>query len=259
MITDPVFYATAVPAVLIIGISKAGFGSAFGSLAVPLMALTITVPMATAILLPVLLVMDALGLRAYWGQADWKMLRLILPAGLLGIVLGWLFFKQIDPKYLGALVGCTAIGFVSLRSWQAHTARRAHAGTAAGGLPPYTAPRWVGRLCAVGSGFTSFIAHAGGPPMSIYTLPQKLNPVTFAATMTVFFACINLAKWGPYYTLGLLRWDYFSTSLVLIPLGALGNYLGLQLAKTINPTIFYKIVNVALIASGTKLIYDALK
>ena len=253
MFTDPLFYATAIPAVLIIGISKAGFGSAFGSLAVPLMALTITVPQATAILLPVLCVMDALGLRAYWGQADWKMLRLILPAGLVGIVLGWLLFKQIDPKYLGALVGVTAIGFVMLRSWQGRKA------TAAGGLPPYKAPDWVGRLCAAGSGFTSFIAHAGGPPMSIYTIPQKLNPVTFAATMTVFFAVINLSKWVPYYTLDLLRWEFMTTSLVLIPLGALGNYLGLHLAKTINPAIFYKIINVSLIASGVKLIYDALK
>jgi uncharacterized membrane protein YfcA len=253
MITDPLFYATAIPAVLIIGISKAGFGSAFGSLAVPLMALTITVPMATAILLPVLFVMDALGLRAYWGQADWKMLRLILPAGLVGIVLGWFFFNQVDPKYLGALVGITAIGFVGLRSWQARKSK------SAGGAPPYKAPDWVGRVCAVGSGFTSFIAHAGGPPMSIYTIPQKLNPVTFAATMTVFFACINLAKWIPYQTLGLLSWEHMTTSLVLIPLGALGNYLGLRLAKTINPAIFYKIVTCALLASGTKLIYDALK
>jgi uncharacterized protein len=256
MITDPLFYATAIPAVLIIGISKAGFGSAFGSLAVPLMALTITVPQATAILLPVLCVMDALGLRAYWGQADWKMLRLLLPAGMVGIVLGWVFFNRVDPKYLGALVGATAIAFVALRSWQGNKARRDNT---QGGLPSYTAPNWVGRICAVGSGFTSFIAHAGGPPMSIYTIPQKLNPVTFAATMTVFFACINLSKWWPYHTLGLLRMDYLSTSLVLIPLGAVGNYLGLHLAKTMNPAIFYKIVNVALLSSGAKLIYDALK
>lgn len=256
MITDPLFYATAIPAVIIIGISKAGFGSAFGSLAVPLMALTITVPQATVILLPVLCVMDALGLRAYWGQADWKMLRLILPAGLVGIVLGWLLFNHIHPKYLGALVGATAIGFVLLRSWQGRKAKRANT---LGGLPPYKAPDWVGRLCAAGSGFTSFIAHAGGPPMSLYTIPQKLNPVTFAATMTVFFAVINLSKWVPYYTLDLLRWDHMATSLMLIPLGALGNYLGLRIAKTIDPTIFYKIVNVALIASGFKLIYDALK
>jgi uncharacterized protein len=253
MITDPLFYATAIPAVLIIGISKAGFGSAFGSLAVPLMALTITVPMATAILLPVLCVMDALGLRAYWGQADWKMLRLILPAGLVGIVLGWFFFNKVDAKYLGALVGVTAIGFVILRTWQASKSK------VAGGLPPYKAPDWMARLCSIGSGFTSFVAHAGGPPMSIYTIPQKLNPVTFAATMTVFFACINLAKWVPYQTLGLLRWDYLSTSLVLIPLGAVGNFLGLYLAKTINPAIFYKIVTTALLASGTKLIVDAFK
>ena len=251
MITDPLFYAFAIPAVLILGISKAGFGSAFGSLAVPLIALTITVPQATAILLPVLFVMDMLGLKAYWGQADWTLLKRIMPAGLVGIALGFLLFKQVDTKWVGALVGATGIAFVGLRAWQT---KRAGADT-----PAYTAPTWVAWLCASTSGFTSFVAHAGGPPLGIYTIPLKMPPVNFVASMTVFFAVINLAKWVPYAQLGLLSRENVLTSLVLIAFAPIGNWIGLRIANTIDLKLFYRIVNVALIATGIKLIVDAFR
>ena len=86
LITDPFFYAVAVPAVLLLGISKSGFGAGFGSLAVPLMALAVTVPQAAAILMPVLLVMDLLGMAAFRKDVDWRLLRFLLPPALIGIV-----------------------------------------------------------------------------------------------------------------------------------------------------------------------------
>lgn len=251
LITDPWFYCAAIPAVLILGISKAGFGSAFGSLAVPLIALTVTVPQATAVLLPSLLVMDALGLRAYWQKADWRLLKRILPAGLFGIGLGWALFTSIQPKIVGGLVGCTAIGFVALRSWQARQAK------SLGERPAYTAPIWVAWLCSAASGFTSFVAHAGGPPLAIYTVPQKLSPVVFAATMTVFFAVINLSKLVPYATLGLLSLENMATALVLACFAPIGNWIGLRIATRIDIAVFYRVVTVALFLSGSKLIYDA--
>ncbi len=67
IITDPWFYLVTVPAVLLLGISKSGFGAGFGSLAVPIMALAVTVPQAAAILMPVLFLMDVLGMAAFGG------------------------------------------------------------------------------------------------------------------------------------------------------------------------------------------------
>ncbi len=88
LITDPFFYVIAVPAVLLLGLSKSGFGAGFGSLAVPMMALAVTVPQAAAILMPVLLVMDLLGMAAFRNDVDKTLLRFMVPLAMVGIVLG---------------------------------------------------------------------------------------------------------------------------------------------------------------------------
>ncbi|MFY9511854.1 MAG: TSUP family transporter, partial [Rubrivivax sp.] len=91
VITDPAFYALAIPGALLIGLSKAGFAG-FGALATPLLALVVPVPQAAAILLPVLMVADGLGLASLVRHADRRLLKLLLPAGLLGVLIGTLLF-----------------------------------------------------------------------------------------------------------------------------------------------------------------------
>jgi uncharacterized membrane protein YfcA len=181
VIEDPFFYAVAVPAVLLVGISKSGFGAGFGSLAVPLMALAVSVPQAAAILMPLLLVMDLMGLRAFRGHFDWSLLRFLLPFGLLGSVIGFLLFKVLDPRALAGIVGVLTLLFL---------AQRLAFPPRANSQPP---PRWIGGILTTASGFTSFVAHAGGPPINAYMIPQKLPPLIFTATMAVFFFAVNLS------------------------------------------------------------------
>ena len=90
MITDPAFYAVAVPAALLVGISKSGFASGIGALATPLLAMSVTVPQAAALVLPLLCLSDVMGLVTLRRHADWTVLSQLLPAGLVGIVLGWI-------------------------------------------------------------------------------------------------------------------------------------------------------------------------
>ena len=119
-------------------------------------------------------------------------------------------------------------------------------------------PRWAGALLTATSGFTSFVAHAGGPPINAYVIPLNLSPMVFTGTMAYFFFVINLAKWGPYAWLGLLDWRNLATSLVLLPLAPLGVWAGVRIARRINQTLFYRFIYVGMLLTGLKLMWDGL-
>ena len=112
LVTDPFFYLVAIPAVLLLGISKSGFGAGFGSLAVPLMALAVTVPQAAAMLMPVLLLMDLMSVAAFRRHFDMKLIRFLLPFGLLGTVVGTLLFKALDAHLVAGVVGIFTLLFL---------------------------------------------------------------------------------------------------------------------------------------------------
>ena len=106
-------------------------------------------------------------------------------------------------------------------------------------------------------GFTSFIAHAGGPPISAYVIPLRLSPVKFTATMAFFFFVINLSKWIPYAWLGLLDLRNMATSLVLLPIAPIGVWIGVRLARRIDPMLFYRLLYLGMFLTGVKLVWDA--
>ncbi len=245
LITDPYFYAVAIPAVLLMGISKSGFGAGFGSLAVPMMALAVTVPQAAAIMMPVLFVMDILSMRAFRQDFDRKLLRFLIPFGLLGTLVGTLLFKVMDPKVVAGIVGAFTLLFL---------AQRLLFPPRLGSAPP---PRWLGAILTVMSGFTSFIAHAGSPPLNAYMIPLNLKPVAFAGTMAFFFFFINLSKWIPYAWLGLLDMRNLATSLVLLPLAPLGVWVGVRIARRIDQKLFYRFIYIGMFLTGVKLLWDA--
>ena len=243
-ILDLHFYAAAVPAVLLLGISKSGFGAGFGSLAVPLMALAVTVPEAAAILMPVLLLMDVIGIAAFRRDFDRKLLMFLIPCGLVGTVVGTLLFRVLSAHTVAGLVGVFTLLFLAQRLL----------------FPPRpdAAPpsRAVGAVLTVLSGFTSFIAHAGGPPVNAYVIPLKLSPVVFTATMAYFFFIVNLSKWVPYAWLGLLDWRNLATSLVLLPLAPVGVWFGVLIARRISARWFYRALYFGMLLTGLKLIWD---
>jgi len=244
-ITDPAFYAVAVPAVLLLGVSKSGFGAGFGALAVPMMALAVSVPQAAAILMPVLLLMDLLGITALRKDCDRALLKFLLPFGLLGTLVGALLFRVLAAHWVAGIVGVFTLLFLAQRLLWPPRADSA------------APPRWLGALLTTVSGFTSFIAHAGGPPITAYVLPLKLRPVVFAATLSWFFFFINLSKWLPYAWLGLLDWRNLATSVLLLPLAPVGVWIGVWLARRMAPGLFYRLIHLGLLLTGLKLVWDA--
>ena len=244
VLTDPFFYAVAVPAVLLMGISKSGFGAGFGALSVPLMALAVPVPQAASIMMPILLLIDVFGLVAYRRDLDWQLLRFLLPWGLVGIVVGYVGFRSLDGHLVEGLVGALTLLFL---------AQRLLARAQVDGVTP---PRWWGALLTILSGFTSFVAHTGGPPINAYLLPMRLPPLRFASTLTVFFFVLNFSKWVPYGALGLLDGSNMSTALVLLPLAPMGVWLGVRWARRVSPQLFYRLVYLGMFLTGCKLVWD---
>lgn len=244
LITDPFFYTVAIPAVLLLGISKSGFGAGFGSLAVPIIALSVSVPQAAAILMPVLLLMDLLGIAAFRKDFDKQLLRFLVPFALVGTVIGALLFKVLDAHVVAGMVGAFTLLFLAQRLLF----------TPRPDSPP--PPKWLGALLTITSGFTSFIAHAGGPPINAYVIPLRLSPVKFTATMAFLFFVVNLSKWVPYAWLGLLDTRNMATSVVLLPLAPIGVWVGVRLARRISQVLFYRLLYGGMFLTGCKLLWD---
>lgn len=243
-ITDPWFYAAAIPAVFLMGLAKSGFGSGFGALAVPIMALSVTVPQAAAIFMPLLLAIDLIGITAFRKDVDKALLRFLLPWGLVGIMAGTILFKLVSAPVVAGIVGILTLLFLAQRLLFPPSAD-------AGPLP-----LWLGRWLIAAAGFTSFVAHAGGPPYSAYILRLKLAPITYTATAAYFYFIVNLSKWVPYAWLGLLDWRNFATSVVLMPVAFAGVGLGIRIARHIQPTLFYRLIYVGMFLTGCKLVWD---
>ncbi len=244
IITNPYFYLFAIPAVLLIGISKSGFGTGLGSIAVPMMAMTITVPQAAAILMPVLFVIDVLGIAAFRKDFDKALLKFLLSWALLGIVIGTLLFKSLDSRMVAGIVGVFTLLFL---------AQRLLFPPKRDAKPP---PRWLGAILTTTSGFTSFISHAGGPPLNAYVIPLKLPPLRFTATMAFLFFVVNLSKWVPYAWLGLIDLRNMATSMVLLPFAPIGVWIGIRIAKRIDEKLFYRLVYGGMLIAGCKLVWD---
>jgi uncharacterized membrane protein YfcA len=246
LIEEPLFYLLAVPAVLILGISKGGFGGGLGALAVPLVALAVSPIQAAAVLLPILCVMDLQGAWVYRGRWDKANLKILIPAALIGLAIGTYSFRYLDAQAIRLIIGTVAVGF-TVHHWLSglrgvHGARAAHA--------------LRGTFWGAVSGFTSFIAHAAGPPLSVYLLPQRMDKTRFLATTIIFVLFMNYVKLVPYAWLGQFSSENIYTSLALLPLAPLGMGLGIWMHRIVPEKVFYRICYLLLFLAGLKLLFD---
>jgi hypothetical protein len=245
---DPAFYLAAVPAVVLLGLTKTLFGGGFGALIVPLLALVVSPVQAAAIQLPLLAAMDIFAVRAYWKKWDRRALWLMLPGIPLGLVAGALTFSMLDANGVRFVLGVITLAF-ALNYWR----HRLFLGSATGGAP-LSRPA-VGGLAAMAA-YSSFVAHAGSPPAQMAMLRAGLGKTAFVATLVAFFAATNYAKLAVYGGLGLFTLSNLATSAVLAPLIPFGLWLGLMLHERIPQDPFFKALYVALILIGAKLVWD---
>ncbi|MGR5165833.1 sulfite exporter TauE/SafE family protein [Vibrio astriarenae] len=243
MLSDPWFYILAIPSVLIYAIGKGGLGGALGILSVPLMAMVVPPTQAAAILLPILLVMDGFAIRHHYKNANYTVIKQMLPGAMLGVLLAGLFLSVTPEAGLKITVGLLSL-FFCLQYWLSNQQLD---GT------PSRFSAWVWSTL---SGFSSTAIHAGGGPASIYLLPLKLPKVTLIATMAVLFGIINVAKLIPYIALGEFDSTNLMTALVLMPLAPIGVKLGVYLLHRVSQERIYQLCYLFLFLSGAKLSID---
>lgn len=246
LISDPYFYLIAIPAVLLYGMGKGGLGPGAGAVVVPMLSLVISPVQAAAIMLPILCVMDIFAVRTFRRQFDREQLKILVPAALVGIIAGVATMNLLPVRMLKLMIGAIALAFVLNYLLK----RPALAGKKPG--------RWQGYFWGAVSGFTSAQIHAGGPPVTIYMLPQNLDKTVLIGTMAIFFTIVNYVKLIPYTLLGLLDTTNLLTSLVLIPLAPIGVRIGYQIMQRISQPVIYRFLYIMLFVSGLKLCSDGL-
>jgi len=251
MMTDPFFYATAIPAVIMVGLSKGGFGGAMALLGVPLMALAIPPVQAAAILLPILIVMDMVSLWTWRSQKDNQTLVIMVPGALIGIAIGWATAAWVTAPMIRLIVGAVALWFV----WR-YVVQNLFTASIGDKQAPRGHRPVLGVFWGTLAGFTSFVSHAGGPPYQIYTLPLRQDPKTYTGTSVRFFAIINAVKLAPYFALGQFDTTNLSTSLALAPLAPVATLAGAFIVRRMKPDIFYPFMYVMVFLAALKLIWD---
>ena len=247
MIQDPVFYLLAVPAVVLLGFSKGGLAGV-GALALPLMVLVIEPVQAAAILLPILIAQDTVGVWAFRRHLDWHVLGWMLPGATLGILSGYLFAASVSSAAVMALVGAISIAFGAYRLWLTR-----HGMPKAGA----SSPGWIGSLFGVASGFTSQIAHAGGPPFQLWVMPRGLKRDVLVGTTAVYFAALNVIKVPAFAALGQFSKANMLTAAALLPVAIVATFAGVRLVRRIDGERFYKIIYCLMIFVGVLLLVEA--
>jgi uncharacterized membrane protein YfcA len=245
VITDPLFYAVSIVAVILLGLSKGGFFG-LGVMALPLMSLFVPPLQAAAILIPTVIAQDTLTVWTY--RHDWSAwnLKVMLPGMAVGILIGTLLAASLEPVHIRLAIGLIAAAFV-LRHWLGQRfdrlASRSNTvtGVAFGAL----------------GGFTTLLANAGGPAWQMHLLPQKLDKFTYAGTLTMLFAVSNLMKIPAYHALGQVTVDNMLVGLLLLPAALLANYVGLWLVRRTPTELFFRIAYVLMLFISIELIRGA--
>ncbi|MCB0214347.1 MAG: sulfite exporter TauE/SafE family protein [Anaerolineae bacterium] len=238
------FIMTAV-VIFIIGLGKGGLGGTLGVLATPLMSLVMPADHVIGLLLPILIIADIFTVYAHWMHWDTKLVLLLIPGAVIGMLMASFFIAGISPEMLRRGIGVIVLLFVIYKLLEQRI------------LSAYYKPRgWHGLVAGTVGGITSTLAHTGGPPIAIYLLMQNISPRVFVATSALFFAILNWIKVPSYYYLGLFDFNLLWQIAWLLPLLPLSVWLGKLLATKVNKDLFDRIIIGLLALTALFLLFE---
>ncbi len=247
-------WAGAGTSALLVGLSKAGFGAGAGLLAVPLMAVVLGPKQMLPVMLLVLIGGDIFSIVHYPTKHSSRNLAVLLPGLVLGIGVGWLMLDwflglQNAELWMKRTIGALAVTFVLVQLYRLVQERRA--GRVADGYRPRA---WHGVLLGAGAGLSSTLAHAGGPLIVLYLLPQKLEKRVFVGTVIKYFFAGNVLKLYPYLSEGLMTGQALRIALLLLPSVVVGTFAGVYLNGRFSDRAFRTFVYVLALCVGLYLL-----
>ncbi len=248
LLSDPLTLALAIIAVVVLGLAKGGF-SGLGALATPLLALALPPVTAAAMLLPILLVQDVVSVWSFRKSWSGWIIAWMLPGAALGVALAALFAASVPEARVLLLLGAITAAFGAYRLWAERGGRI---------VAPSSSPGWVGTLFGIATGFTSQIAHAGGPPFQMWVTPRKLPHQTFVGTSSITFAAINWMKVPSYIALGSMGHEELVAAGLLIPLAIASTWAGVWLIRRIDSVRFYSLIYALMVLLGLRLVWQGL-
>ncbi|MFM5954387.1 MAG: sulfite exporter TauE/SafE family protein [Novosphingobium sp.] len=248
LLADPTTLTLAILAVIVLGLAKGGF-SGLGALATPLLALRLPPVTAAAVLLPVLLVQDVVSVWSYRKTWDGWIIGWMLPGALAGVALAAWLAAAVPEERLLVVLGAITLAFGLYRLWIERGGRI---------VAPSNSPGWVGTLFGVATGFTSQIAHAGGPPFQMWVTPRRLPHEVFVGTSSLTFAAINWMKVPSYLMLGSFNREVLQASALLVPLAIAATVGGVWLVRRLDSARFYTLIYLLMAALGARLIWQGL-
>ncbi|MCV2396016.1 sulfite exporter TauE/SafE family protein [Actinotalea sp. M2MS4P-6] len=235
-------------ATFVFGLSKTAI-PAVGSFGAALLTLVLPALPSTGVALPVLLVGDLIALSFYARHVEVKVLVRMLPAVLVGVVTGFLVVDHVDRH-----VAARIIGVLLIVSGLGEIARRRRA-AAHGGQPPAAGHSDVGSLAlGAGAGFSTMVANAGGPMMTLYLLRLGVTTTTFLGTVAWFFFALNLLKVPFSIGLGLITPQSLVISAALVPGIVIGALVGRRLVLGMSRALFENLALIATTAAGVWLL-----
>jgi uncharacterized protein len=245
--TDPLFYIVVTLAVILVGLAKGGL-SGLGATTMPMVALVMDPIKGAAMILPILIVQDVVGIWAYRKTWHRRTITIMVAGAAVGITAGWALAAFVSVQAVKGMIGVIAIAF---------GLNRLLSDRGIGISIKRPLPDWVGTLWGAIAGFTSQIAHAGGPPFQVWALTRNFERDVFVGTSCIFFGIINWMKVPAYLALGQFTQETLSLSALFLPIAILSTFAGVWIVRRMNAASFFTFIYMLMIGVGVELMRQA--
>jgi uncharacterized membrane protein YfcA len=248
MLADPLFYLVGLPTVFVMAVSKGAFGGGLAIIGVPMLSLVMSPIEAAIVVAPLVSFMDVFALKSFgpktWSKPD---LAWLVPGLLAGIAVGYAFFALVDARFVALGIGLITVAFAA-----DYFLRVMHKPHSEKPVSPV-----LGLIAGTASGFTTFVAHAGGPPAQMYLLRRGLTKTLYAGTNLALFTLGNFVKLFPYAVLAWAEPQTMLWALLLAPTVPAGVWAGKWLHDRLEQRRLFFWCYVLLTLAAAKLLFDA--